>query len=235
MDSQNHIDDTHPVIILHGIGPPGRILEPGEEIFWMTHARFSDVLDRIVAMGPDAPEITFDDGNASDIEVALPELEKRHLQASFYLLAGRLDTPGSLAGTDVTALVQAGHRVGLHGGHHVDWRRLNADGKRNEYVTAREKLAALAGQPVETAAAPFGLYDRQTVQDLRALGFTALYTSDRGRAREGDFLRPRNCLEGTMTDAALDAALRGQVSLGRRPRRLLGLARKRLLPIRIRP
>ena len=225
---------SHPVIILHGIGAPQRALEPGEELFWLSKDQFCRALDRIVEMGAAAPQITFDDGNASDIETALPELQARGLKAIFFLLAGRLDQPGSLAAADVTALAQAGHGVGLHGADHVDWRRLDRAGRTREFQTARDRLADLAGQPVDTAAAPFGLYDRQVVQDLRAAGFTALYTSDRGRARGSDFIRPRNCLEGTMSPAALDDALRGRVRPLRALRRAAGVARKRCLPLRLR-
>ena len=89
-------------------------------------------------------------------------------------------------------------------------------------------------ESVDEAAAPFGLYDRQVVADLRKAGFTALYTSDRGVARSADFIRPRNCLEGTMGNAALEAALRGRVRSFRAARRAFGVARKRLLPLRLR-
>lgn len=225
----------HPVIILHGIGRPGRSLEPGEEVFWLSRDRFRDALDRIVAMGDAAPIITFDDGNASDIEIALPELQARGLTAIFFLLAARLGQLGSLAEADVTALAAAGHRIGLHGADHVDWPCLDAAGRRREYRTARERLQDLSGQPVDLAAAPFGLYDRQVVADLREAGFTALYTSDRGMAEERAFLRPRNCLEGTMDDAALEDALRGRVRPLRALRRAFGVARKRALPLRLRP
>ena len=223
------------VIILHGIGTPQRVLEPGEDVFWMSRDRFCQVLDRIVAMGPDAPQITFDDGNASDVDIALPELTRRGLTATFFLLSARLGQPGCLKQVDVTALAEAGHRIGLHGADHVDWRGLDAAARAREFVAARDSLSALAGHPVDQAAAPFGLYDRQTLQDLRQLGLAALYTSDRGLAGTADFIRPRNCLEGGMDDGALEAALRGRVRGLRRARRVFGVARKRMLPIRVRP
>ena len=103
-----------------------------------------------------------------------------------------------------------------------------------EYETARAQLVELSGQPVDQAAAPFGYYDRQVVQDLRALGFKALYTSDRGPADPAAFIRPRNCLEGAMDNAALGDALIGRVRPVRAVRRSFGLARKRLLPLRLR-
>lgn len=225
---------NHSIVILHGIGTPKRGLEPGEAVFWLSRERFCRTLDRIAEMGPTAPQITFDDGNASDIEIALPELQARGLKATFFLLAGRLGQPGSLSEADVTTLARAGHRIGLHGADHVDWRRLDAAGRACEFGAAREKLQALSGQPVDEAAAPFGFYDRQVVQDLRDAGFAALYTSDRGRAGSADFIRPRNCLEGAMSDAALEDMLCGRVRPVRALRRALGVARRRLLPLRLR-
>lgn len=225
---------SHSAIILHGIGTPKRALEPGEEVFWLSRDRFCAALDLIAGMGPGAPFITFDDGNASDIEVALPELQVRGLTATFFLLASRLGQPGSLTEADVTELAQAGHRIGLHGADHVDWRHLDADARAREWVASREKLAALSGQPVDEAAAPFGFYDRQVAHDLRTLGFVALHTSDRGQARQTDFIRPRNCLEGEMSDSALQDMLRGHVRPLRALRRGVGVARRRMFPLRLR-
>lgn len=234
MSTDPQTDSAHPVIILHGIGTPQRALEPGEDVFWLSRDRFTHALDLITEMGPTAPLITFDDGNASDIEIALPELQARNLTATFFLLAGRLDTPGSLARSDVSTLAQAGHKIGLHGHAHVDWRQLDAEGRQKEFVTARATLSELAGAPVETAAAPFGLYNRQTLRDLRDLGFSTLYTSDRGLTRMDAFVRPRNCLEGAMNEEMLRETLRGHVRPARRLRRFFGIARKRLMPVRMR-
>lgn len=220
------------VLIFHGIGEPRRELEPGEAQFWVSHERFCEILDRIVEMGAEAPEITFDDGNASDAEIALPELEKRGLQAVFFLLSARIGQPGSLTEDGVRRLAGAGHVIGLHGATHRDWRALDAAGQQAEYRAARHRLADLAGQPVTLAAAPFGLYDRGVTAALIDEGFEALYTSDRGLCANTNFLRPRNCIEAGMAGAALDAALRGRVPAGRRARRMLGLMRKRLLPAR---
>ncbi|WP_035366467.1 polysaccharide deacetylase family protein [Pseudodonghicola xiamenensis] len=218
------------MLILHGIGTAARALEPGEARFWLSRDRFCALLDRIVAMGPAAPQITFDDGNASDIEIALPELTARGLSAAFFLLSDRLDRPGSLGSGDVTALAEAGQVIGLHGHVHRDWRHLDSETRRQEFRDARSRLADLSGRPITLAAAPFGLYDRRVTTLLAAEGIEALYTSDWGRASGRRFLRPRNCIDATMDDAALSAALEGRVPLYRRPRRLLGLARKRLLP-----
>ena len=45
--------------------------------------------------------ISFDDGNASDLEIGLPALLERGLTATFFVLAGRLGRPGSLDADEV--------------------------------------------------------------------------------------------------------------------------------------
>ena len=220
------------VLIFHGIGTPRRVLEPGEAAFWISRAVFCEILDRTAAMGAAAPEITFDDGNASDVEIALPELEKRGLRAMHFLLSARIGQPGSLSEADVGRLAAAGHVIGLHGAIHRDWRRLNAAGKQVEWRDARHVLADLAGAPVTLAAAPFGRYDRGVTAALAEEGFAALYTSDRGQVRDTHFLRPRNCIMAGMTEHALANALTGHVPLAQRLMRVPGRMRKRLLPAR---
>lgn len=218
------------VLIFHGIGPPARPLEDGEDRYWLTRDQFCAILDQIAAMGPKAPLVTFDDGNASDAQIALPELQRRDLSAIFFLLTARLDHPGSLTSQDVHTLAQSGQTIGLHGHAHRDWRKLDAGGRKQEYRTARTRLSELAGQTVDHAAAPFGLYDRTVIDDLSGEGFDTLYTSDWGIAGPG-FIRVRNCIDNQMSAQAISNALVGHVPALRRPRRCLGIARKRLLPL----
>src|SRR5687767_10674733 len=81
-------------ICFHGIGTPGRDLEPGESRYWIGVDTFHRVLDDLVTWP--AVRISFDDGNASDVEIGLPGLLSRGLTADFFVLAGRLGAPGSL-------------------------------------------------------------------------------------------------------------------------------------------
>ena len=78
-------------LTFHGIGEPPRALDPGEENVWVAHDRFVALLDSVV--GRDDVRITFDDGNASDVEHALPALVDRELDATFFVVAGRLGEP----------------------------------------------------------------------------------------------------------------------------------------------
>jgi peptidoglycan/xylan/chitin deacetylase (PgdA/CDA1 family) len=218
------------ILNFHGIGHPGRPLEPGEARFWITRDAFRAILDT-VAEATDGPSvrITFDDGNRSDLEIGAPELAARGLTATFFVLAGRLGAPGSLAAADLRALVAGGHRIGTHGHDHVDWRRLDPGGAVREFDTARAVLAAAAGIPVDEAAVPFGSYDRSVLRALRSRRIAAVYTSDRGIVTGAPWIRPRNCVRTDTDREALRAIVSGRESAARRVRRVLGIARKRLL------
>ena len=176
-------------LCFHGIGTPGRDLEPGEDRYWVTVDAFHRILDEIA----DEPRvrISFDDGNASDLVHAVPALRERGLTGTFFVLAGRLGSRGSLDADDVRGLAEAGMRIGSHGLDHVPWRHLSGADLRRELVEARDRIAAAAGVPVVDAALPLGRYDRRVLAEVRRQGYTSLHTSDRAWSREGAWLQPR--------------------------------------------
>jgi peptidoglycan/xylan/chitin deacetylase (PgdA/CDA1 family) len=176
-------------LCFHGIGRPGRPLEDGEDRYWITADTYHRVLDLVA--GRDDVRLSFDDGNASDLQLGLEPLLERGLTATFFVLAGRLDQPGSLASDDVRTLVQHGMDIGTHGMDHCSWRRLAPQVRTRELVTAREAISEVAGTPVREAAIPRGEYDRGTLRQLREHDYAAVHTSDRRPARAGAWLQPR--------------------------------------------
>lgn len=169
-----------------------RRLEVGEEDVWLTAERFRSVLD--AAAGRDEVQITFDDGNTSDMQHALPELQARGLTATFFLVAGRLDTPGFLSSEDVSTLAAAGMTVGCHGMNHRPWRNLTESELREEMLLSRRRLEEIVAHPVTRAACPFGSYDRRVLLSLRRYGYERVFTSDQGTARSDHWVQARNTL-----------------------------------------
>jgi peptidoglycan/xylan/chitin deacetylase (PgdA/CDA1 family) len=177
-------------LTFHGIGDPDRRLDPGEQDVWVDRDQFLALLDR--AAGRDDVVITFDDGNASDVEHALPALRERGLTATFFVVAGRLGAPRFLDADGVRELAAAGMEIGCHGMHHRPWRGLDDSALHEELVEAKQVLADVVGQPVTGAACPFGSYDRRVLRTARRAGYSRVYTSDRGTTRPGEWLQARN-------------------------------------------
>lgn len=216
------------ILNFHGIGAPSRPFDPGEAPYWISRDAFAEILD-MIARRPDRARIglTFDDGNESDIEIALPLLLRAGARATFFLLAGRLDTPGFIGRVGVRTLREGGMTIGSHGWAHVDWRRLDEAGRRREFVEARAVVADAAGAPVSEAAAPFGAYDRRVLQALWGAGYAAIYTSDGGAAGGGPIFARTSIRDG-MTIGDVEAVLDGRESPLRRLRRAAAVLRKRI-------
>lgn len=205
-------------LTFHGVGEPPRALEPGEANVWVSKERFLAHLD--AAAERDDVRLTFDDGNISDLEHALPALRARGLGATFFIVAGRLGTPGFIDASGVRELVAAGMGIGSHGMRHRPWRHLDDTARHEELVRAKAVLEEVVGEPVIEAACPFGSYDRRVIAGLRIAGYRRVYTSDHGTTPPDDFLQARNSVgpgdEPTILGRIADLDRRPDKALRRR-------------------
>jgi peptidoglycan/xylan/chitin deacetylase (PgdA/CDA1 family) len=191
------------VIILnfHGAGPASRVLDAGERNCWLEQEDFEAALDLV--KGQAHVQLTFDDGNASDLEVALPALLRRGLRATFFICSSRLDQPTFLTRAQVRELRARGMAIGSHGAAHISWRHLPADRLVEELEGSRRVLEEVCGAPMDAAACPFGAYDRTVLSGLRRAGYRRVYTSDGGGASENQWLRARTTVTRSMGQDAV--------------------------------
>jgi peptidoglycan/xylan/chitin deacetylase (PgdA/CDA1 family) len=218
------------IVNFHGIGQPARELEPGEGPFWLSRDQFCSILDRIVAH----PErhrfaITFDDSNSSDLAIAVPELQKRKLVGTFFVLTGRFGSSGSLDQSDVQAIATSGMIIGSHGIDHRDMTRLSSVELDKELTQSRAVLESVQGKPVSVFSIPFGRYNAGVLRGIRKAGYTGAYTSDGGGTYMHDFLRPRRSMRQDMSISGIDQLLSGTAPLLTRLRRAAAKTAKQLL------
>ncbi len=203
-------------ICFHGVGTPRRELEPGEDRFWISVDQFHAILDEV----RDWPSLrlSFDDGNASNVEYGLPALVERGLTADFYVLGGRLDQPGSVDSAGVRELARQGMTVGSHGMWHRSWRHMDAAQTEEEFGAARDRIAEAAGSPIDQVACPLGLYDRRVLGELRKRRYIRVYTSDRRVARSDAWLQPRFSVRRDDTPETVRSAARAKPAPHQRAR-----------------
>jgi peptidoglycan/xylan/chitin deacetylase (PgdA/CDA1 family) len=176
------------ILTFHGLGDPPVEATEAERKVWVPVGWFEAILDALPAAGV---RLAFDDGNASDLEHALPALVRERRTARFFLLAGKIGDPGFLDAEGIARLHAAGMEVGSHGCHHRNWRALSNEELDDELVVSRRTLAEVSGQEVTEAACPFGSYDRRVLQALRRTGYRRVYTSDGGTCGVHAWLAPR--------------------------------------------
>lgn len=192
-------------LTFHGIGKPAAGADGGEADVWLTAGQFESALDAVAER--DDVRITFDDGNASDLELALPALERRGLRATFFVVTDRLGQAGYLDAEAVRTLVSSSMHIGCHGMRHRSWRGLSDAELREEVVSAREQLQEAAGHEITAAACPFGAYDRRVLGALRRYGYERVFTSDGGAVAGDRWLQPRTSLRHDDWLATIQASL----------------------------
>lgn len=216
------------VLNFHGIGEPGVDVPDDEKPYWCPAAEWPALVDAVAKVRDSgAPvQVTFDDGNRSDVHAALPTLAERGLTATFHPCAGRLGSPGYVDAEGLVALRAAGMGIGSHGWAHVDLRRVNAAELAREADASRQVLEEVSGGPVDAFAVPFGSYDRRVLAALSR--YRRVYTSDRDRALASAWLQPRFSYTRGWTPDTVVALASGRVPASTRVRRSIGRLLKRV-------
>jgi peptidoglycan/xylan/chitin deacetylase (PgdA/CDA1 family) len=127
--------------------------------------------------------ITFDDGDISNLSVALPELLKRRMVAEFFVTADFIGRPGRLAPQDLRTLAEAGMSVQAHGCSHRYLDELSLAEVEHELSDGKYRLEAILDEPVTALALPGGRGgERERVLAL-GMGYLDVLGSVPGRNR----------------------------------------------------
>jgi peptidoglycan/xylan/chitin deacetylase (PgdA/CDA1 family) len=124
------------------------------------------------------PEITFDDGHVSNLELAAPLLMARGLRAIFFITAGWTgNKSGYMNWDELRALQRAGHTIGGHGWTHTLLTHCNDHELDKELRETRLTLEDKLGAGVTTMSLPGGRYNRRVLKACKDAGYEHVYTS----------------------------------------------------------
>jgi peptidoglycan/xylan/chitin deacetylase (PgdA/CDA1 family) len=124
------------------------------------------------------PEVTFDDGHRSDVEIAAPILQARGLTARFFITAGWTGTKtGTMGWAELRSLHEAGHAIGAHGWTHKLLTHCGDRELETELCKSRLTLEDKLGASVPTMSLPGGRSNRRVLAACAAAGYVQVYTS----------------------------------------------------------
>jgi peptidoglycan/xylan/chitin deacetylase (PgdA/CDA1 family) len=132
--------------------------------------------------------LTFDDGCETDLIAAAPVLREFGFNATFYLTAGFLNTPGYLDGSQVRELDAQGFEIGCHSMTHPYLSDLAEPELEREVVDAKLQIEKIVGHAIEHFSCPGGRYDERTLRMARHAGFRTVagsqfYANSSGTSR----------------------------------------------------
>ncbi|MEP6634194.1 MAG: polysaccharide deacetylase family protein [Luteimonas sp.] len=186
-----------PVLMYHGLHADPNARGRFDPVYSVHPTQFAEQLDWLLANGyrtvplsgdstrTDARPvaITFDDGDVSNIEIALPLLRERGMTAEFFITSDFVGQPGMLSTADVRTLAKAGMGIGAHGRSHAFLEDLDIDALDDELRDSRARLAELSGQRIDALALPGGRGGERERRAALAIGYRHLFGSVPGPNR----------------------------------------------------
>jgi peptidoglycan/xylan/chitin deacetylase (PgdA/CDA1 family) len=183
-----------PVLMYHGLHAHAQQRGVFDPVYSVTPEAFAAQLDWLVANGfrsarlGDATAasvsprvlITFDDGDASNLEVALPLLAARRMTAEFFISSALIGQPGRPDAADLRALCAAGMGVQSHGVTHRYLDDLDAAELERELRDSKQCLERITGEPVRALALPGGRGGERERRAALRLGYVELLNSAPG-------------------------------------------------------
>jgi peptidoglycan/xylan/chitin deacetylase (PgdA/CDA1 family) len=162
--------------------------------------------------------MTFDDGAASDYEVAAPLLARHGFGATFYVVPSFLGRAGYMTEAQIVELAEGGFEIGSHSLTHAYLSDLTDSQLQPEVAGSRLRLEQILGQPVRHFACPGGRVSRRVRNAVIAAGYTSLATSRTGVARaDADvFALPRVAMYRSNSAVEFARVCRGEGLFARR-------------------
>lgn len=189
-------DDALPVLMYHGLhadaDAPGRY----EPVYSVTPVAFAAQLDWLCAHGyrsvrlDDAKAgqdkqvvISFDDGDISNLTVALPLLAERGMTAECFITSDFIGESGMLGMQDVRTLADAGIGIQAHGRSHRFLEDLDDETLFAELRDSKALLETASGRPVTAVAFPGGRGGSRECDAALRLGYCHALGSEPGQNR----------------------------------------------------
>jgi len=156
---------------------------------------------------------TFDDGDLTNYDNALPVLEKLGIKATFFITAGLLGNyidgpqgPRKMMNKEqVKELFLKGHEIGAHTMTHKRLPQISIEEAKKEIENSKTMLEDLIGCSVVSFAYPYGLFNKEIIDKVKEAGFKYAFTTKEGllKKAENTFLLPRIGLEEKMNPTHL--------------------------------
>jgi peptidoglycan/xylan/chitin deacetylase (PgdA/CDA1 family) len=199
-----------PCLLYHQLQPAGSTASNVDPVYVCYADRFAEQMDYLKRAGyttltlddltearrhsrrlPEKPVlITFDDGFASNYELAFPVLRRNGQRATIFMTPDRssanfqafadLDRP--LQDAELSELTAGGIDIQSHGLTHRFLTDLSDSELRRELVDSRAVLEKVTGRPVHYLAIPGGAYDRRVRLAARDAGYRAVFCMRKGSA-----------------------------------------------------
>jgi peptidoglycan/xylan/chitin deacetylase (PgdA/CDA1 family) len=142
------------------------------------HLRLCDSLLKNCLPRPSV-QITFDDGEQSQLHHTLPLLAEHGISATYFVTPGLIGTAAKFLGWDeLKTLQNAGQSIQSHGWSHKFLTFCSDEELAHELRASKQLLEEKLGTTVEEISVPGGRWNRRVIEACAAAGYKRVYVSE---------------------------------------------------------
>lgn len=131
--------------------------------------------------------LTFDDGNYSDLEFALPILEKFGFKALFFPVVNWLENKDYLSIKDLKTIESFGHSVQAHSISHPDFIKLSSHQRSKEIEDTIAFFEQKLDLQVKYFALPYGNYLADWEGEFKKMNISTVFSTGMGINKRSNF------------------------------------------------
>lgn len=121
--------------------------------------------------------LTFDDGRASDYELAYPILLEKGFRAEFFVNTANIGRPGYLTWAQIEEMHRSAMVFQSHSHDHIVLSLLPARDLRRQLEKSKQVLEDRLGSAVDFLAIPYGISNQRVVRAAQEAGYLAVCNS----------------------------------------------------------
>lgn len=148
---------------------------------FITTKDLADALDDKATLSPKSVILTFDDGYRDFYTDVFPILKKYQVKAVVYVVPNFLDKPNNLTNWQLKELAESGLvEIGAHTMNHSYLTKISLDQAKFEIEESKRLLEKKLGIPIVSFAYPYGAFNNETIDIVKAAGFRSAVTTISG-------------------------------------------------------
>lgn len=162
------------------------------------HTILPEQLYNYLTMGDTLPSkpimLTYDDTDEEQFSIAKPEMDKYGFKGVYFMMTIPIDRPNYMTEKQIRQLADEGHVVADHTwDHHKVTKYTSADWDK-QLLDSKKELEAIAGKSVQYFAYPFGLWNREAIEELKKRDYKLAFILSTKR----DTLNPLHTIRRTI-------------------------------------
>lgn len=119
--------------------------------------------------------LTFDDTDLDQFTIAYPEMKKYGFKGVFFIMTVSLGRPHYMSRDQVKALSDDGNIIGSHTWDHHNVKKYTGNDWAIQIDKPTQQLESITGKPIHYFAYPFGLWNKEAIEQLKKRGFKAAF------------------------------------------------------------